>query len=81
MIAVRPDLQGCGRGALFMRHAEQTLRERGQRWLVVRNSSMEQYVATRAYYRGLDHVEAARVPDYWADGDDLVMFSTRLDST
>ena len=80
MIAVRPDLQGGGRGAALMRHAEQDLRERGQRLLVVRTSGTPQYDGTRAFYRGLGYSEDARVPDYWTDGDDLVMFTTRLES-
>ena len=33
MIAVRPDLQGEGRGAALMRRAERHLRDRGQRML------------------------------------------------
>lgn len=78
MIAVRPDLQGGGRGAALMRHAEQDLRERGQRLLVVRTSGTEQYDGTRAFYRGLGYAEHTRVPDYWTDGDDLVLYTLRL---
>ena len=78
MIAVRPDLQGGGRGAALMRHAEDDLRQRGQRLLLVRTSGTPQYDRTRAFYRGLGYVEHTRVPDYWTDGDDLVLFSKRL---
>ena len=78
MIAVRPDLQGAGRGAALVRHAEQDLRARGQRLLVVRTSGTGQYDRTRAFYRGLGYAEHTRVPDYWADGDDLVLFTLRL---
>ena len=79
MIAVRPDLQGGGRGAALMRHAEDDLRQRGQRLLIVRTSGTEQYDKTRAFYRGLAYAEQSRVPDYWTDGDDLVVFTKRLD--
>lgn len=78
MLAVRPDLQGQGRGAALMRYAEQDLRGQGQRMLVVRTSGTAQYDRTRAFYRRLGYTEHTRVPDYWADGDDLVMFSLRL---
>lgn len=78
MIAVRPDLQGGGRGAALMRHAEDDLRQREQRLLLVRTSGTAQYDATRAFYRSLGYTEASRVADYWTDGDDLVMFSKRL---
>lgn len=80
MIAVRPDLQGSGRGALLMRHAEDDLRQRGQRLMVVRTSGTLQYDATRAFYRGLGYAEQCRVPDWWSDGDDLVLFTKRLSS-
>lgn len=78
MIAVRPDLQGQGRGAALMRHAEHDLHGQGQRMLVVRTSGTAQYDGTRAFYRRLGYSEHTRVPDYWADGDDLVLFSRRL---
>jgi ribosomal protein S18 acetylase RimI-like enzyme len=78
MIAVRPDLQRGGRGAALVRHAEGDLRERGQRLLVVRTSGTEQYARTRAFYGHLGYAEHARVPDYWTDGDDLVLFTKRL---
>ena len=78
MIAVRPDLQGEGRGAALLRHAEQDLRQRGQRLIVVRTSGTTQYDRTRAFYRRLGYSEHTRVPDYWADGDDLVLYTLRL---
>ncbi len=80
MIAVRPDLQGGGRGAALMCHAEADLKQRGQRLLVVRTSGTGQYARTRAFYRNLGYVEQTRVPDYWTDGDDLVLFTKRLDA-
>ena len=78
MIAVRPDLQGGGRGAALMGHAEDDLRSRGQRLLVVRTSGTAQYDKTREFYRGLGYSEQSHVPDYWTDGDDLVLFTKRL---
>ena len=78
MIAVRPDLQGGGRGAALMHYAEDDLQQRGQRLLVVRTSGTSQYDNTRAFYRGLGYVEQSRVPDNWTDGDDLVLYTKRL---
>jgi ribosomal protein S18 acetylase RimI-like enzyme len=78
MIAVRPDLQGEGRGSALMRHVEQNLREQDQRMLLIRTSGTARYDQTRAFYKGLGYSEHARVPDYWTDGDDLVLFTTRL---
>ena len=46
--------------------------------LVVPTSGTTQYDRTRALYGGLGYSEAARVPDYWTDGDDLVPYTLRL---
>ncbi len=78
MIAVHPDRQGEGRGTALMRHAEQVLRDQGQRLLIVRTSGTAQYDGTRAFYRRLGYTEQTHVPDYWTDGDDLVLFTIRL---
>ena len=78
MIAVRPDLQGEGRGSALMRHVEQNLREQDQRMLLIRTSGTARYDQTRAFYKGLGYSEHARVPDYWTDGDESVLFTTRL---
>lgn len=78
MIAVRPDLQGEGRGAALMHHVEQDLRRRGQRLIVVRTSGTTQYDRTRAFYQGLGYAPHTRVPDYWTDGDDLVLYTLHL---
>lgn len=78
MIAVRPDVQGSGRGTALMRYAEQDLRSRGQRLLIVRTSGTDDYRRTRAFYKGIGYTQHSQVPDYWSDGDDLVMFSKRL---
>jgi ribosomal protein S18 acetylase RimI-like enzyme len=78
MIAVRPDLHGEGRGSALMRHVEQNLREQGQRMLLIRTSGTARYDQTRAFYRRLGYSEHTRVPDYWTDGDDLVLLTTRL---
>ncbi|HYO36945.1 MAG TPA: GNAT family N-acetyltransferase [Geodermatophilus sp.] len=77
MIAVRPDLQGGGRGARLVRHAEEDLRRRGQGLLVVRTSGTPRYDRTRAFHRSPGHAEHTPVADYRTDGDDLVLCTTR----
>ncbi len=74
MIAVRPDRQGQGRGAALMRHVEGVLRAEGHRMLLVETSGVAAYERTRAFYANLGYEEEARVRDYWAAGDDMVLF-------
>ncbi len=78
MIAVRPVRQGQGRGAAMLRRVEEDLRARGGRLLLVETSSFPQYDRTRAFYVKCGYEEEARVRDYWAVGDDLVVFRKAL---
>lgn len=78
MIAVARRQQGRGVGTELMRHVEAELREEGVRLLLVETSSTPAFTATRDFYAGLGYREAARVPDYWSDGDDLVLFTKDL---
>ena len=78
MIAVRPDSQGQGRGASMLRRVEEDLRARNQRLLLVETSSLPQYDRTRAFYVKCGYEEEARIRDYWAAGDDKVVFRKAL---
>ena len=74
MIAVRADRQGLGRGTALMRHVEDELRAGGYRMLLVETSSLPAFEPTRTFYAKLGYEEEARVRDYWAAGDDMVLF-------
>jgi ribosomal protein S18 acetylase RimI-like enzyme len=78
MLAVDPSVQGSGRGAALLRHVESLLQARGQRILVIETSGTETYDRTRRFYERLEFLAVARVPDYFADGDDMVLFSKDL---
>ncbi|MGY1607575.1 GNAT family N-acetyltransferase [Geodermatophilus sp. SYSU D00700] len=78
MIAVHPDVQGRGTGRMLMRYAESDLSARGGRLLAVRTSGTPQYAGTRAFYHRCGYDRIAQVPDWWTDGDDLVLFTKRL---
>jgi GNAT superfamily N-acetyltransferase len=74
MIAVRPNRQGQGRGAALMRHVEGALRAGGYRMLLVETSGVAAFERTRMFYAKLGYEKEARVRDYWAVGDDMVLF-------
>lgn len=78
MIAVSPKVQGRGRGAALLQWIEDELRRKDQRLLIVETSSTHQYTRARAFYGKLGFAEVGRVPDYFADGDDMVMFRKDL---
>ncbi|MCV6593962.1 MAG: GNAT family N-acetyltransferase [Silicimonas sp.] len=77
-LAVRPDLHGKRLGAALVRAAEQHLKDMGQRILIVDTSGTEEFARTRRFYAQNGYEEEARVRDYWADGDDKVIFRKAL---
>lgn len=80
MIAVRPDRQGQGRGAALMSHVEGALRAGGHRVLLVETSGTPDYERTRAFYAKCGYEEEARIRDYYAAGDDMVLFRKALNA-
>ncbi|MCY6382099.1 GNAT family N-acetyltransferase [Hoeflea prorocentri] len=77
-LAVRPDLQGKKLGAALVAAAEQHLREKNQRILIVDTSSTEDFARTRTFYARNGYEEEARIRDFWSEGDDKVIFRKAL---
>lgn len=77
-LAVRPDLQGKGLGTALVRAAESHLKGKGQRILVVETSGTDDFAATRKFYVQNGYDEEARIRDFWAPGDDKVVFRKAL---
>lgn len=80
MIGVRRDLQGQGHGAALMQHVEDSLKTDGQRILLVETSGTPEFTLTRRFYVKLGYEEEARVRDYYAPSDDMVLFRKLLNS-
>lgn len=78
MIAVAPSHQGNGRGAALVQYIEHWLAKHNQRLLLVQTSGEEAYARTRHFYSKCGYAQAARVPDYYASGVDMVMFHKSL---
>lgn len=78
-IAVAKDQQGRGVGGRLLEFVEEDIRARSGRLLLIETSSTAHYEPTRSFYLKYKYALAATVPDYYADGDGLVIFSKRLD--
>jgi ribosomal protein S18 acetylase RimI-like enzyme len=76
-IAVDPSVHGAGLGSLLVAEMERRLAGRA-RLIVVETGGRKEYDATRAFYRARDYEEVARVKDFYAPGDDQVIFVKRL---
>lgn len=78
-IAVHPAFQGIGGGSVLLRDVEAQLRARRARLLVIETSSRDEYAPTRHFYERRGYVEAARIRDFYARGDDRVIYTKRFD--
>lgn len=76
-IAVAPDRQHAGIGSLLLAEMERRLRGRA-RLVLIETSGQPLYAPTRAFYERRGYHEVARVPDFYADGDDRVIFARRV---
>jgi ribosomal protein S18 acetylase RimI-like enzyme len=74
LIAVRESEQGRGVGSRLIRHLELTLSQRNGRVLLVETSGLPDFDRTRAIYKRLDYVQVARIPAFYAAGEDKVVF-------
>lgn len=72
-VAVDPSVQGAGVGSLLVAEMEKRLAGTA-RMVVVETGGRPEYEPTRAFYLARGYRIAARVPDFYAPGDDQVVF-------
>lgn len=76
-IAVDPSVHGAGLGSNLVAEMERRLAGRA-RLVVVETGGRKEYDATRSFYLARNYEETARVPDFYAPGDDQVIFIKRF---
>ena len=74
LIAVHPEHQSRGVGAALVRHIEHALTARGERVLLVETSGLPEFERTRAFYLANGYDEEARIREFYAAGEDKVVF-------
>jgi GNAT superfamily N-acetyltransferase len=77
-IAVRRDLQSRGSGARLLARCEAEVRAAGGRLLLIETSSLPGYEPTHRFYARHGYTAPSAIADFYADGDDLVVFRKRL---
>ena len=80
LIAVDPSRHGQGIGTALMRHIERDLASRGGRVLLVETSGSEAFSRTRGFYRAIGCDEEARIREFYAVGEDKIVFRKALPS-
>jgi ribosomal protein S18 acetylase RimI-like enzyme len=77
-IAVAPAAQGGGIGSELLAHLEGDICRRGGRLLLIETSSLPRYELTRKFYSKNHFEQTAVIADFYADGDDMVVFRKKL---
>ena len=77
-IIVAKARQGRGLGARLLDLVEQSVRQEGGHQLLIETSSLPQYEPTRRFYLKFGYQVVARIPDYYAVGDDLIIYVKRI---
>lgn len=77
-IAVSRETQRGGLGGKMLAFVEDDVRAQGGRLLLIETSSTPHYEPTRRFYLKHGYAQPAQIPDFYADGDGLVVFSKRM---
>ncbi len=77
-IAVHPELHGCGLGRELLVRSEAVVVAAGGTRVYVDTSSRREYGPAHALYRAEGYREEARLADFYATGDDKLLFVKRL---
>ncbi|MGH7516977.1 MAG: GNAT family N-acetyltransferase [Gemmatimonadales bacterium] len=76
-MAVDPAHHGTGVGTALLAEMERRLAGHA-RLVVIETAGRPDYAPTRAFYEARGYLVAARIPDFYAAGDDLVVYTKRL---
>lgn len=77
-IAVSKQTQAKGIGSALLNYVEAAVRRLGGRVLFIETSSLPSYDLTRKFYVKHHYDREAVLRDFYADGDDMVIFRKRL---
>jgi ribosomal protein S18 acetylase RimI-like enzyme len=77
-IAVDPEARGRGIGHALLSQVEEEVRTRGGRMLVVETSGTPAYAPARRFYESCGYRYEAVIHDFYAPGDDLIIFCKPL---
>jgi D-alanine-D-alanine ligase len=76
-MAVDPAVQGSGIGTALLTEMERRLSGLA-RLIVVETAGRLDYAATRAFYQARGYAAVSTIPDFYAPGDDQVVFVKRV---
>lgn len=75
MLWTRKDRQGQGFGTALVAETERRLREKGARLLIVETSGLPDFEVARAFYAKCGFVHEATIKDFFAAGEDKLIYT------
>ena len=76
--AVAQEKRGQGIGTVLMQSAEKGIAKANGRLAIIETSSLPEYEATRRFHLGNGYELIARIPDFYAPGDDKLILQKRF---
>ena len=76
-MAVDPAVQGTGVGTALLSEMERRLAGIA-RLIIIETAGRPDYAATRAFYQARGYEPVSRIPDFYAPGDDQVVFVKKV---
>lgn len=77
-IAVDPEIQSRGIGSSLIRYAEELLKQKGGRLMLIETSSKPSYLNERKFYEKNQYTELVVIKDFYRPGDSLVVYGKYL---
>jgi len=77
-IAVQKDIQGTGIGRRLLQQTEARIQEMKGRRIYVETSSREPYAQTHRFYQSRGYHQEAILADFYAPGDDKIIYMKAL---
>ena len=77
-MAVAPQLKGRGIGRAMLTLVESEIMGKAGRMVLIETSSKSNYEKTRGFYRLQGYLVVCQIPDFYAPGDDKVVFQKRF---
>lgn len=78
MIWIKAGHEGRGHGSALIREIDAEVKQRDARLLIVETSGTEAFETARSFYERNGFKLEARVADFYADGEDKLVYTKRL---
>jgi ribosomal protein S18 acetylase RimI-like enzyme len=77
-ICVSREAQGRGAGRALMQRLEEEARQQQGHWIVIETSSSEHYAPARRLYERSGYQKSMELADFYHPGDNLIVYTRRL---